>query len=207
MVAYRQPVLLDVNVFDKDAAVGAAVGACVSPELAGARVGASVGVGGAQFLMKTRQLQHRAKYWEPDAPRLLPDLSEFPPVREPQAEPSAKTRPQVPQMLEYAALCESAVLVASCQPAGTDIGVNWQPYLVSLRGQLSMVAYRQPVLLDVNVFVTGLAVGEMVGAWVSPELVGGGVGACVVTAQAGAQPDRVGAHPLTVIRARAQRAW
>ena len=84
MVAYRQPVLLDLNVFVKDAAVGAAVGARVSPELAGARVGASVGVGGAQFLMKTRQLQHRAKYWEPDAPRLLPDLSEFPPVREPQ---------------------------------------------------------------------------------------------------------------------------
>ena len=29
MVAYRQPVLLDVNVFDKDAAVGGAVGATV----------------------------------------------------------------------------------------------------------------------------------------------------------------------------------
>jgi hypothetical protein len=42
-----------------------------------------------------------------------------------------------------------------------------------------MVAYRQPVLLDVNVFVTGLAVGEMVGARVSPELVGDGVGASV----------------------------
>ena len=42
-----------------------------------------------------------------------------------------------------------------------------------------MVAYRQPVLLDVNVFVTGLAVGEMVGARVSPGLVGGGVGASV----------------------------
>ena len=70
-----------------------------------------------------------------------------------------------------------------------------------------MVAYRQPVLLDVNVFVTGLAVGEMDGACVSPDLVGGGVGACVVTAHAGAQPDRVGAHPLAVIRARTQRAW
>ena len=42
-----------------------------------------------------------------------------------------------------------------------------------------MVAYRQPVLLDVNVFVTGLTVGEMVGARVSPGLVGGGVGASV----------------------------
>ena len=70
-----------------------------------------------------------------------------------------------------------------------------------------MVAYRQPVLLDVYVFDKDAAVGEMVGACVSPELVGGGVGACVVTAQAGAQPDRVGAHPLAVIRARAQRAW
>jgi hypothetical protein len=49
-----------------------------------------------------------------------------------------------------------------------------------------MVAYRQPVLLDVNVFDKDAAVGEMVGARVSPELVGGGVGACVVTAQAGA---------------------
>ena len=29
MVAYRQPVLLDVNVFDKDAAVGMAVGVYV----------------------------------------------------------------------------------------------------------------------------------------------------------------------------------
>ena len=70
-----------------------------------------------------------------------------------------------------------------------------------------MVAYRQPVLPDVIVFDKDAAVGEMVGACVSPELVGDGVGACVVTAQAGAQPDRVGAHPLTVIRARAQRAW
>ena len=70
-----------------------------------------------------------------------------------------------------------------------------------------MVAYRQPVMLDVNVFDKDAAVGAMVGARVSPELVGDGVGACVVTAQEGAQPDRVGAHPLTVIRARAQRAW
>ncbi len=46
-------------------------------------------------------------------------------------------------------------------------------------------------MLDVYVFVTGLAVGEMVGAWVSPELVGDGVGACVVTAQAGAQPEQL----------------
>jgi len=44
-----------------------------------------------------------------------------------------------------------------------------------------MVAYRQPVLPDVNVFDKDAAVGEMVGARVSPELVGGGVGACVVT--------------------------
>ncbi len=29
MVAYRQPLLFDVNVFDKDAAVGTAVGAVV----------------------------------------------------------------------------------------------------------------------------------------------------------------------------------
>ncbi len=72
---------------------------------------------------------------------------------------------------------------------------------------MSMVAYRQPVLLDVNVWYKDAAVGEMVGARVSPELVGGGVGACVVTAQAGAQPDRAGAHPLTFIRARTQRAW
>jgi hypothetical protein len=50
-----------------------------------------------------------------------------------------------------------------------------------------MVAYRQPVKTDVNVFDKDAAVGEMVGACVSPELVGGGVGACVVTAQAGAQ--------------------
>ena len=70
-----------------------------------------------------------------------------------------------------------------------------------------MVAYRQPVLLDVNVFDKDAAVGEMVGACVSPELVGDGVGACVVTAQAGAQPDRVGAHPLIFIRARTQHAW
>ena len=57
MVAYRQPVLFDVNVFDKDAAVGAAVGARVSPGLVGGGVGASVGVGVAQFklLMKTRE--------------------------------------------------------------------------------------------------------------------------------------------------------
>ncbi len=73
--------------------------------------------------------------------------------------------------------------------------------------QSFMKKLRQPVLLDVNVFDKDAAVGEMVGACVSPELVGGGVGACVVTAQAGAQLDRVGAHPLTVIRARAQRAW
>ena len=109
MVAYRQPVLLDLNVFVKDAAVGEMVGARVSPELAGARVGASVGFGGAQFLMKTRQLQHRAKYWEPDAPKLLPDFGESPPPREPQAVPSAKTRPQVPHLFEYAALRASAV--------------------------------------------------------------------------------------------------
>ena len=70
-----------------------------------------------------------------------------------------------------------------------------------------MVAYRQPVKTDVNVFDKDAAVGEMVGTPVSPELVGGGVGACVVTAQTGAQPDRVGAHPLTFIRARTQRAW
>ena len=166
MVAYRQPVLLDVNVFDKDAAVGEMVGARVSPELAGGAVGACVGVGGAQFLMKTRQLQHWAKYWEPDAPRLLPDLSEFPPVREPQAEPSAKTRRMHPQLLEYATLRESAVLVASSQPAGTDIGVSWQLQASSARGQLSMVAYRQPVLLDVNVFVKDAPVGAAVGACV-----------------------------------------
>ena len=49
MVAYRQPVLLDVNVFDKDAPVGAAVGACVSPGLVGAGVGSCVGVDVAQF--------------------------------------------------------------------------------------------------------------------------------------------------------------
>ncbi len=78
------------------------------------------------------------------------------------------------------------MLAASSQPPGTDIGVRWQPYLVSLRGQLSMVAYRQPVLLDVNVLDKDAAVGEMVGACVSPELVGAGVGACVVAAQAGA---------------------
>ncbi len=99
------------------------------------------------------------------------------------------------------------MLVASSQPLGTDIGVSWLPKLVSVRGQLSMVAYRQPVKLDVNVFDKDAAVGEMVGACVSPELVGGGVGACVVTAQAGAQPDRAGAHRLTGIRARTQRAW
>jgi hypothetical protein len=58
MVAYRQPVLLDVNVFDKDAAVGEMVGARVSPKLVGGGVGASVGVGVAQFLMKTRHDQH-----------------------------------------------------------------------------------------------------------------------------------------------------
>jgi hypothetical protein len=58
MVAYRQPVMLDLNVFDKDAAVGAAVGARVSPELVGGGVGACVGVGVAQFLMKTRQYEH-----------------------------------------------------------------------------------------------------------------------------------------------------
>ena len=58
------------------------------------------------------------------------------------------------------------MLVASSQPAGTDIGVNWQPYLVSLRGQLSMVAYRQPVLLDVNVFDKDAAVGMAVGVYV-----------------------------------------
>jgi hypothetical protein len=51
----------------------------------------------------------------------------FPQLRVPQAEPSAKIRPEVPQMLEYAALRESAVLVASSQPLGTDIGVDWQP--------------------------------------------------------------------------------
>ena len=85
--------LLDVNVLDKDAAVGAAVGAYVSPELVGGGVGASVGVGVAQFLMKTRQLQHWAKYWEPDAPKKSPQHELlFPPPREPQAEPSAKTR-------------------------------------------------------------------------------------------------------------------
>ena len=82
-------------------------------------------------------------------------------------------------MLEYAALCESAVLVASSQPPGTDIGVSWQFEASSARGRLSIVAYRQPVLLDVNVFDKDAAVGEMVGARVSPELVGGGVGACV----------------------------
>jgi hypothetical protein len=51
-----------------------------------------------------------------------------------------------------------------------------------------MVAYRQPVLLDVNVFVTDAAVGTAVGACVSPGLVGAGVGACVVAAQAAAKP-------------------
>ena len=60
MVAYRQPVLLDLNVFDKDGVVGAAVGAvgaCVSPGLVGAGVGLWVGVGVAQLklLMKTRE--------------------------------------------------------------------------------------------------------------------------------------------------------
>ncbi len=50
----------------------------------------------------------------------------FPPPREPQAEPSAKTRRMHPQLLEYAALRESAVLGASSQPAGTDIGVDEQ---------------------------------------------------------------------------------
>ena len=93
MVAYRQPVLPDVNVFDKDAAVGAAVGARVSPGLVGGGVGASVGVGVAQFLMKTRQPQQYAMYREPCAPKKLPpDLGESPPLREPQAEPSAKTK-------------------------------------------------------------------------------------------------------------------
>ena len=66
-----------------------------------------------------------------------------------------------------------------------------------------MVAYWQPVMPDVNVFDKDAAVGAAVGARVSPELVGGGVGACVVAAQAGAQPDRVGAHPLTSIRTHA----
>ncbi len=57
MVAYRQPVLLDVNVFVTGGAVGAAVGGRVSPGLVGGGVGASVGVGVAQFklLMKTRE--------------------------------------------------------------------------------------------------------------------------------------------------------
>ena len=96
-----------------------------------------------------------------------------------QADPSAKTTPSVPHLFEYAALRESAVLAASCQPAGTDIGVFWQPKTGSARDQLSMVAYRQPVLLDVNVFVKDAAVGAAVGACVSPGLVGGGVGAAV----------------------------
>ena len=57
MVAYRQPVLLDVNVFVTGGAVGAAVGGRVSPGLVGGGVGASVGVGVAQFklLIKTRE--------------------------------------------------------------------------------------------------------------------------------------------------------
>ena len=71
------------------------------------------------------------------------------------------------------------MLAASSQPPGTDIGVDVLPQLVSLRGQLSMVAYRQPVLLDVNVFDKDAVVGAAVGARVSPELVGGGVGASV----------------------------
>ncbi len=97
----------------------------------------------------------------------------------PQADPSAKTTPEVPHLFEYAALRESAVLAASCQPAGTDIGVFCWLSSALLRGQLSMVAYRQPVLLDVNVFVKDAAVGAAVGACVSPGLVGAGVGSCV----------------------------
>ncbi len=58
------------------------------------------------------------------------------------------------------------MLVASSQPPGTDIGVDVLPQLVSLRGRSSMVAYRQPVLPDVNVFDKDAAVGEMVGAYV-----------------------------------------
>jgi hypothetical protein len=113
---------------------------------------------------------------------------ELPQFKVPQAEPLAKIRPWVPHLFEYAALRASAVLAASCQPAGTDIGVTWQFEAYSARGPLSMVAYRQPVLLDVNVFDKDAAVGEMVGACVSPELVGAGVGACVVAAQAAAKP-------------------
>jgi hypothetical protein len=128
MVAYRQPVLLDVNVLDKDAAVGAAVGARVSPGLVGGGVGASVGVGVAQVLMKTRQSQQAAKYWEPNAPKQLPpDLGESPELRAPQAVPSAKTRAEVPHLLECAALRASAVLAASSQPPGTDIAVFCLP--------------------------------------------------------------------------------
>ncbi len=99
----------------------------------------------------------------------------------PQAEPSAKITPEVPHLLLYAALRASAVLEASSQPPGTDIGVSWQSLFpeYSLRGQLSMVAYRQPVLLDVNVFDKDAVVGAAVGARVSPELVGGRVGASV----------------------------
>ncbi len=72
--------------------------------------------------------------------------------------------------------------MASSQPAGTDMGVVWQAAPASVRDQSSMVAYRQPVLLDVNVFdkdANGAAVGAAVGARVSPGLVGGGVGASV----------------------------
>ncbi len=71
------------------------------------------------------------------------------------------------------------MLEASSQPPGTDIGVSWQFEASLAKGQLSMVAYRQPVMLDRNVFDKDAAVGAAVGARVSPELVGGGVGACV----------------------------
>ncbi len=143
------------------------VGARVSPELVGAGVGIWVGVGVAQFLMKTRLSQQVAEYLERDAIKKLPQhLLLFAKLREPQAEPSAKTRAEVPHLLENAALRESAVLVASSQPLGTDIAVYVQPKSVPLRGQSSMVAYRQPVLLDVYVFDKDAAVGEMVGGYV-----------------------------------------
>ena len=69
------------------------VGARVSPELVGAGVGIWVGVGVAQFLMKTRLSQQVAEYLERDAIKKLPQhLLLFAKLREPQAEPSAKTR-------------------------------------------------------------------------------------------------------------------
>jgi hypothetical protein len=112
----------------------------------------------------------------PDVPKNSPPWLESPHIEVPQAEPLAKTRPEVPHLFEYAALRASAVYEASCQPAGTDIGVCWQFEAASARGQLSMVAYRQPVLLDVNVFDKDAAVGAAVVCGL-----GANVGAKVVT--------------------------